>query len=135
MDLTERIPISTRASEAKYPFHFKGRTSGYALSREPHETRAISAYCSAVRPLVEYIDVTKQSFGIRVRTSAYETELEAWVLPAAESSLSEEEAKEIEIQLTGRALINVFRDVRSDAEFIASMIDEAIREIREETHV
>jgi hypothetical protein len=49
--------------------------------------------------------------------------------------LSEEEAKEIEIQLTGRALINVFRDVRSDAEFIASMIDEAIREIREETHV
>ena len=87
------------------------------------------AYCFALKPLAEYIDEEKQAFGLRVRATPYETELEAWVLPATEPPLSPEEEKELEIQLLGKTLINVFREIRMETESIASIIDVAIQEI------
>ncbi len=129
--LTRSIPVSRKKAEKSYSFHFKGSTREYSFELEPHGERALLTYCSAFQPLVEYIDVEKQPFGIRVNTTPYETELEAWALPVSEPFLSEDEEKMLAIQAVFGAILSTVSEmhdrIRSLNDEIRTTLDELKR--------
>ena len=129
-DLTTRTRSTTHDVEDRYAFHLRTRVGGYPIAQTPHALRALSTYYAALKTLDEYVDPEKQVFGPTILSTQYETEIPLSVQPATEPIVSEEEAKELEIQVLCGALQKVYNEIHNRLLSINQVIEGTLEEVK-----
>jgi hypothetical protein len=119
-----------RDVKRRYAFCFRTRVEDYPIVQTPHAHRALSTYYGVLKTLDEYVHPEKQSFGLRILATQYETEISLSVQPATEPIVSEEEAKELEIQVLCGALQKVFNEIHNRVLSINQVIEGTLEEVK-----
>lgn len=129
-DLTSIIRTSGWCQKDSYPVHIRTEKDAYTLISSPHKVRELLVSMIAQKLSMKIIGPDCKEVYVIPCGAKFEESPSSAKAP----SLSEEEEKMIEIQLLGEALIRIFRDIRSDAKLIASMIEEMTKEIKGKKH-